>query len=106
MPSKKLKQIESTEVLAERPAKTMAGVTAIAPPQKLKAPAKPRVKKKVVALESANGLAHLAEAVAPEPTSEGDTVAMRAYFRWQERGCPAGSAEEDWLEAERELQHA
>ena len=104
MPSKKLKQIESTEVLAERPAKTMAGVTAIAPPQKLKAPAKPRAKKKAVEIESANGLGHLSEAVAAETT--GETVAMRAYFRWLERGCPAGSAEEDWLEAERELQHA
>ena len=104
MPSKKVKKIESAEaeVLAAPPVKAMATVTAIAPPQKLK----PRAKKKAVALESANGLAQLAEAVAPEPTSEGDTVAMRAYFRWQERGCPAGSAEEDWLEAERELQHA
>jgi hypothetical protein len=26
-----------------------------------------------------------------------------AYRLWQERGCPFGSPEEDWLEAEREL---
>jgi hypothetical protein len=27
----------------------------------------------------------------------------RAYSRWQEQGCPAGTAEQDWLEAEREI---
>ncbi|MEO8179959.1 MAG: DUF2934 domain-containing protein [Deltaproteobacteria bacterium] len=32
----------------------------------------------------------------------------RAYSRWQEQGCPAGTAERDWLAAEQELaaQHA
>ncbi len=30
-------------------------------------------------------------------------VASRAYERWQRRGKPHGSAEEDWFEAEREL---
>lgn len=30
-------------------------------------------------------------------------VAARAYARWVERGCPQGSAEEDWFEAEWEL---
>lgn len=28
---------------------------------------------------------------------------MRAYFRWQARGCPEGSPEEDWFRAEQEL---
>ena len=34
-----------------------------------------------------------------------DTVQIRdrAYSRWQEQGCPAGTAERDWLEAEREI---
>jgi hypothetical protein len=27
----------------------------------------------------------------------------RAHELWQERGCPMGSSESDWLEAEREL---
>lgn len=36
-----------------------------------------------------------------QPTSS--DVASRAYDLWQQRGCPEGSAEEDWLEAEREL---
>jgi hypothetical protein len=30
-------------------------------------------------------------------------VASRAYERWQRRGRPDGSAEDDWFEAEREL---
>jgi hypothetical protein len=31
-------------------------------------------------------------------------VRRRAHERWQERGCPVGNPERDWLEAERELQ--
>jgi hypothetical protein len=31
-------------------------------------------------------------------------VASRAYERWQRRGMPQGSSDEDWFEAERELQ--
>src|SRR3954463_3883524 len=27
----------------------------------------------------------------------------RAYSRWQAQGCPEGTAERDWLEAEREI---
>ncbi len=30
-------------------------------------------------------------------------IALRAYELWQERGCPEGSAEEDWIQAEREV---
>ena len=30
-------------------------------------------------------------------------IADLAYQRWVERGCPQGSADEDWFEAEREL---
>src|SRR5436305_1585116 len=30
-------------------------------------------------------------------------VAARAYALWQERGCPIGSDQEDWFQAEREL---
>lgn len=35
-----------------------------------------------------------------------DQIAQMAYFFWQERGCPNGSPDEDWLRAERELAHA
>ena len=32
-----------------------------------------------------------------------EALAERAYELWQARGCPDGSAECDWFEAEREL---
>lgn len=36
-------------------------------------------------------------------TSAHDEVAALAYQLWQARGCPYGSAEEDWLRAESEV---
>ena len=44
----------------------------------------------------------LADAVAPRQLSP-EELATRAYFHWLERGCPNGSAEEDWFRAEEEL---
>jgi hypothetical protein len=35
------------------------------------------------------------------PTPE--QIASLAYALWQERGCPEGSPQEDWLRAEQEL---
>lgn len=32
-----------------------------------------------------------------------DDIARLAYALWQHRGCPNGSAENDWFEAERTL---
>jgi hypothetical protein len=32
-----------------------------------------------------------------------DQIASLAYQLWQERGCPEGSPDEDWLRAEQEL---
>jgi len=32
-----------------------------------------------------------------------DEISTRAYERWHQRGCPAGSPEVDWREAEDEL---
>lgn len=49
------------------------------------------------------------EAVLAPPAQEPEygvspaEIAEAAYRRWVERGCPQGSAEEDWLEAEKEL---
>ena len=35
----------------------------------------------------------------PQP----EQIAALAYALWQAKGCPEGSAEGDWLQAEREL---
>jgi hypothetical protein len=32
-----------------------------------------------------------------------DKIAMRAYDKWCQRGCPPGTDLKDWLEAEAEL---
>jgi hypothetical protein len=32
-----------------------------------------------------------------------EECSQRAYSLWQQRGCPEGSAERDWLEAEEQL---
>jgi hypothetical protein len=40
---------------------------------------------------------------APEATSRFDLITRRAYERFQMRGGEHGRDEEDWLEAEREL---
>lgn len=45
-------------------------------------------------------------APASTPVPDGldrDEIALRAYALWQGRGCPSGSAEQDWLEAEHQL---
>jgi hypothetical protein len=33
-----------------------------------------------------------------------ERIAMRAYEKWCQRGCPPGTHLQDWYEAERELQ--
>lgn len=37
--------------------------------------------------------------ISPDPAN----VARLAYQRWQERGCPIGSPEDDWFRAEQDL---
>jgi hypothetical protein len=32
-----------------------------------------------------------------------DKIAMRAYEKWCQRGCPHGTDVQDWMEAENEL---
>jgi hypothetical protein len=32
-----------------------------------------------------------------------EKIAMRAYEKWCQRGCPHGNDQQDWFEAEREL---
>jgi hypothetical protein len=44
----------------------------------------------------------------PQQVDELDqtTIAARAYECWQKRGCPIGSDQEDWFQAEAELRAA
>ena len=42
------------------------------------------------------------QAAPPEELAENE-IATLAYRLWQERGCPIGSPEEDWFQAETEL---
>lgn len=39
-----------------------------------------------------------------EQIKQQQSIASLAYALWQRRGCPQGSPEEDWIEAERQLQ--
>ena len=39
----------------------------------------------------------------PRHQALSDQIAARAYELWQQRGCPVGSPDCDWLEAQREL---
>lgn len=32
-----------------------------------------------------------------------EAIALRAYYCWESNGCPAGSQEQDWLQAEQDL---
>jgi hypothetical protein len=41
--------------------------------------------------------------VKPATIPEPDQIASLAYTLWQQRGCPEGSPEADWLRAEEEL---
>ncbi len=47
------------------------------------------------------------ETTQPESQSEAQhDIAKLAYALWQHRGCPEGSAEQDWLEAEQTVRLA
>jgi hypothetical protein len=53
------------------------------------------------ALAAANGHDHDLERLS-SAIGESEIAAL-AYHYWQERGCPGGCPEDDWLRAEREL---
>jgi len=36
---------------------------------------------------------------------QNDEIAALAFQLWKERGCPIGSPDEDWFQAEAELTH-
>ena len=45
--------------------------------------------------------------ISPEPTQLSPTheqIVSLAHALWEQRGCPEGTSEVDWFEAEKELQ--
>ena len=55
-------------------------------------------------LEGANTPPHCKEESRQRTLSTEQQVAELAFRLWVERGCPLGSPEEDWFQAEHELQ--
>ncbi|HYI92135.1 MAG TPA: DUF2934 domain-containing protein [Bryobacteraceae bacterium] len=43
------------------------------------------------------------EDLTDDTTTNTDDISLLAYALWQQRGCPDGSPEIDWLEAESQL---
>jgi hypothetical protein len=58
---------------------------------------------KIEPKNSATSAPDNAVAVRVAETFTEDQIATRAYQLWQDRGCPIGSPEQDWLEAERQF---
>jgi len=100
MPKKKLSEI--VPIAAQAPAALARVLAAV--------PKKTAARKKTAEADgAATALSQLAAAAAANGhggETPRDEVARRAYYLWLERGCPAGTAEQDWLAAERELQKA
>ena len=78
----------------------MESAAATSAPAKSKPAAKASRARKT-ANGATNSLLKLNGAVNGHLTSE--QIAERAYFLWIEKGCPQGTADQDWIEAEREL---
>lgn len=55
-----------------------------------------------VSASASSGLTQGQESDA-EPTAIEERIRARAYLLWEQRGCPIGQAELDWLRAEQEL---
>jgi hypothetical protein len=53
--------------------------------------------------KQANRLAHEPRVGPSEIRLKHEDIAALAYAQWQEKGCPEGAHEVDWLRAEREL---
>jgi hypothetical protein len=77
--------------------------TAAAPATAKAKVTKPRTtkSKKSAATDATASLLKLNGAVNGSITSA--QIAERAYFLWLEKGCPDGTADQDWIEAERLL---
>ena len=104
MPQKKAEEkipatrVTTSPVKASSPVAAESAGAAVA---KAKPAAKASKATKTTASSATNSLLKLNGAVNGGVTSE--TIAERAYFLWLEKGCPEGTAAQDWVEAERQL---
>jgi hypothetical protein len=81
------------------------------PPRDSRRPTGEKMSRHAKRANSAAGLRHepsaaTLDATIPAPSkivSEENDLAKTAYYRWLDRGCPDGTADEDWFEAERAL---
>jgi hypothetical protein len=49
------------------------------------------------------GASRTQSAISPTQIQETSAIEVRAYELWVQRGCPIGSPEVDWLQAEAEI---
>lgn len=56
------------------------------------------------AAEAAVEAAAEAQAAAARPQIPDDVIAVRAFHKWQARGCPIGDDASDWFAAREELE--
>ena len=84
---------------ARRPAAPPVAVAATVAKAKSASPKAAKAPKPVPAATAS--LLNLNGAVNGPVTSA--QIAERAYFLWLEKGCPEGTADQDWVEAERQL---
>ena len=54
-------------------------------------------------LDDLHGMLEALSTIGSTPTPSGDKIPALARALWKARGCPDGSAEEDWFQAERAL---
>jgi hypothetical protein len=52
------------------------------------------------------GVSYGADTADPDPQGRVRLIQRRAYQKWQAKGCPSGTALQDWLEAEAEVDAA
>jgi hypothetical protein len=52
---------------------------------------------------AAPGMANYPDLTSLLAALEHERIAALAYLLWQERGCPEGSPDEDWLRAEQHI---
>jgi len=107
--NKTVEKMSASSVSTARRKAPVVAASASAIPVKAAA-SKPRAastaKKKAVTTATGDLLV-LADSVANGHGTNGhvtpEQIAQRAYFIWLERGCPSGTADQDWMDAELQL---